>query len=523
MIIDCLFSFLSNEQNRNALLFEERKMSRELLKFLSASLFLTYLLNFCICTDHETSIFQSETNQNSQHLNGPKDYAFTSDVSRVKNLVNFFEDLNNSDNFNSNSETRRKQDLVISLPEAASKMYILSDGSLLDLKCNKYVKLIEQPNIRTFDMVNQLVNEKRLTVEANQDDANLIAKLLNERKFDAIGKIQTILQSLDSEKENLKSTYSLSVQKDLYDCISYYIYRYQRATTSLIEHVRKQQSDLCQVEQEDDLDINLRKLNEAVGRIESIESNQEFDVTAWLRELSILHDLIDENNLEIPVKIQKFVAQPDRLKRLESYNQVLGQANELKEKLSLLEGDKPVQTQTDNKEYIKILLELNELLNSHQVLLPVDIYNYIHELDRWQLIENELIKENEEENLIETIEEKSLEESCQDLANKLMESLRLFNWQLTSHEEAKSLSSNLNTFLDECYGVRNSIQMSNLVRQTRWPIISLTRKLSTWCLRMLKDLSLNAKLEENRQCLASVLEALDKIKAKDLKFDKLNS
>lgn len=497
-------------------------MSRELLKFLSTSLFLTYLLNSCICTDHETSI-SDKTSQSSQHLDNPKDYSFTSDNSRVKSLVNFFEDLNHGDSFNSNPETRRKQDVVISLPEAASKMHILSDGLLLDAKCNKYVKLIEQPNIRTFDMVNQLVNEKRLAIEADQDDANLIAKLSNERKFDTIGKIQTILQSLDSERENLKSLYSLSVQRDLNDCLSYYIYRYQRATTSLIEHVRKQQSDLCQVKQEDDFDINLRKLNEAVERVKLIESNREFDVAAWLRELSILHNLIDENNLEIPVKIQKFVTQPDRLKRLESYNQILSEANELKEKLLLLEGDKPAQNQKNNKEYIKILLELNELFNLHQVLLPVDIYNYIHEPNRWQLIEYELMETIKEESSIETIDQKSLEESCQDMANKLMESLRLFNWQLTSHEEAKSLSLNLNAFLDECYGVKNSIELSDLARQTRWPIISLTRKLSSWCLRMLKDLSLNAKLEENRQCLASVLEVLDKIKAKDLKFDKLNS
>lgn len=495
-------------------------MSRDSIEFLSITLFLIYLSNLCICTEHETSI--SDGKNQLSPSSKPKDYSFTSNVSRVKNLVNFFEELNHDDYYNSNSETRRKQDSVISLPEVASKLHLLSDGLPLDIKCNKYVRLIEQPNIRTFNTVNQLVNEKRLPLEAEQDDADLVAKLLNERKFDPMGKIQTILQSLDSEKENLKSSYSQSVQKDLYDCLSYYIYRYQRATAGLIEHVRERQTDLCQSKQENEFDVNLRKLNEAVERIELIESDEEFDIAAWLRELSKLHDLVDQNNFEIPVKIQKFITQPDRLQKLESYSQVLDRAHELKEKLSSLEGDGQVFNKRDDQDYKKLLLELNELQNSNQNLLPVEMYNYIHESDRWQLIQEEIMREDNK-NGNEVDDKKPLEESCKDMAAKLLNDLRIFNWQLTNQEEAKSLVLNLNRFMDECYGAEDTIELSNLSRQTRWPIISLTRKLSSWCLRMLKDSPPMTKLDENRQCLASVLEVLNKIKAKDLTSGKVSS
>lgn len=568
---------------------------------------LVYKLNFCFCTEHGTG---SDPNGNNLlPISGtPKDYTFSSDTSRVKNLVNFFEEFKHDDNYNSNPKTRRKQNLLISLPEAAGKLHLLSDGLPLDIKCNKYVRLIEQPDIRTFYKVNQLVDEKRLPVEVAQNDANLVEKLSNERKFDPLGKIQAILQSLDSEKENLRSSYSQSIQKDLYDCISYYIYRYQRATTDLVEHVRERQTNLCQFEQENELDINLRKLNEAVKNIESIESSQEVDVVAWLRELSNLHDLIGENNFEIPIKIQKFIIQPDRLQRLESFNKILNLAGELKQKASSLEESERALNQKDQEEYQRTLLELNKLQDSYKDFLPVDIYNYIHQSDRWKLIDgfltaeetkregdengnklddqkqemtaslnNHAIEVLKEENPIsldkKTINEaakieiaaqemekdelsasnlsskspiaemikvtpqtskeynnpevisapnlsnqEALEEQCSDEVAELLNNLRLFNWQLTNHEEAKSLSLNLNRFMDNCYGVRDSIVMTNLNRRARWPIISLTRKLSSWCLETLKNSSPSVELGKNKQCLASVLEVLNKIKAKDLRI-----
>lgn len=495
-------------------------MPRETYKTLSTLILVTCLLNFCVCTNHDTRVTgASKGGEQEIDSSKPKDYAYSSNNSRVKSLVNFFEKLNNDNNYNSNAQTRSQQDLVISLPEAASKLHVLSDGFLLEVKCNKYVKLIEQPDIRTFDTVNQLVAEKRLAIEAEQIDANLMAKLLNERKFDPLGKIQTILQSFEAEKSNQKSNYKSSVKKDLLDCLNYYIYRHQRATGGLIDYVRE---NLENLRQEDESEINLRKMKEVVKRIESIESDQKDDVTAWLRELTKLHELVIENNNMIPHKILNFVTEPDRLNRLAAYNQVLNLADELKGRSSSMESDEPVIKLRNNAVYKKTLVELNELLESHQDLLPVDVYNYVHQPERWQLIQD-----NEKENQLNgggggMSDQKALEESCRDMAMNLMESLRLFNWQLTNQDEASSLSLNLNYYLDECYGVEGSVELSKLTRQTRWPIMSLTRKLSAWCLKILKDSASNSKLEDDRQCLLSVLEVLDKIKAKDNPSAKTN-
>lgn len=309
----------------------------------------------------------------------PKDYVYSANGVRVRELAKFFESMKE----NHYTEIKEKRNAIISLSEAASKLHFLTDGFSLDRKCNKYVKLINQPNIRTFTTVNLLVNEERHFSETEQSDACILSRLTNERAFDALSKLQTIIQTLDSERVGRRRvSFEPGVQKDLLNCMGYFIYKHQRATSGLVEYIRQGEAKLEPIlGQPSSTDAMLLKFSTLLDQVKSIEVEETLEgknkTGKWLSELSKLQDSVIDNHYEIPKLVQDFLIEPIRLNRLTSCNQILDQSHRLK--AHILEIDV-------ESDYFQISLEaLEEIVESNSDWLPSELHKFVQ--DKRQLIE----------------------------------------------------------------------------------------------------------------------------------------
>lgn len=354
-----------------------RRLSKGQPRLLPSLKVLALLLTFVNCSVQQ------------QVRPAPKDYVFSPNGSRVRDLASFFNTMAKN-NEHIESEEREQQDVIVSLSEAATKMHHLSWRKPIDDRCSKYVRLINRPNIRTYAAVSQLMKENKLFDEIEQNEANLVSRLMNERSFDALEKLQTLLQTLESEKINSKSSFDPDVQKDLLDCMSYYIYRHQRATSGIVEYVRDAQEKIQPfLKRPRDDEVARRKFNQVMDEIKSIETTELENLRqtshAWLKSLSKLHDLMVENSHDIPRPVQEFVIGPKRLGRLTSFNHVMTRATELKRDLVEQES----QGLISDERYMKNLLELYNLCESDLgYLLSKEIVDFMHEPRRWRLGED---------------------------------------------------------------------------------------------------------------------------------------
>lgn len=469
----------------------------------------------------------------------PKDYSFPSVNTRVRDLINFFDSLSNH---------YVPRDTVISLSEAATKLHLLTDSYPLEIKCDKFVKLISMPNIRTFSTVNELVNDNKQFSEQVQTDANLITRLTNERSFDALGRMQTILQSLESEKTFGVSVYEPFIQKELLDCVNYYVFRHQRAISGVVKHVRDSMERLPQTINElGGIEIVLRKFRDVKQRIEQIERDGErgeFNNTAWLQEISRLHDLVIENDYEVPYVIQQFMANPDRLKRLDSLSTGLKRADELRDQLINMEIDANYTMLNTSTNYLEALRELYKLYASYKDILLDETRDFIQEPKRWKLVEERnankykieplnvnppSIDDDKNFTLFEIAQNRSddskqddvgtkveqpkqiltndLKGTCREFSTDLQHNLEVYNYKNIDSEKAKSLAESINKFNTVC----THESTKELSLPSKWSMVSLTQKLLKWCHDKQEDPSLS---ELDRASISSTIDMLRKIGGK---------
>lgn len=333
---------------------------------------------------------------------GPKDYTFVAKKTRVSDLVNFFESMRNHNE--EDPLAYRKVNTMISLSEAATKLHTLSDSYPLEVKCDKYVKLISKPDIRTFATVNELMKESKLFSETLQVDANLVSRIQDERTFDALGRMQTILQSLESEKTLGVSNYELIVQKQLLDCVNYYVYRHQRATFGVVNHVRDSMDKLPRsLTEYGGSEVLLRKFRDSMGRIKELERQQDetqFDHPSWINELSKVHELVIENNFEIPFIVHEFISDATRLDRLNLIDQALERSKQLMERLVELENERQIDISL-NPEYEAALDELYDLYSSYKDIMTKDIKDFVENPQRWEIIQDGLKKKAQQVRVVD--------------------------------------------------------------------------------------------------------------------------
>lgn len=339
------------------------------------AILVSLLLNgYCLCT-LTTSSSPSEATIG--------DYAYSTDDNRVKDLVGLFETVKNYEE----SSYSEKDNVIISLSEAINKLRTLSSGYPLEFKCNKYVKLISRPDIRTYATVNLLMDENRLFNEIDQPDVNLVSRLSNERSFDPLGRIQTLIQSLDSERTDSHSNYSPSMQKELLDCINYYVYRHQRASLGVVKFAREAIESLkSSLPVPSESEITLKRLNESMETVKRLEEEEgglerEQNAKRWLQELHRIHKLIMKNDFDIPRLVGKFLGDQRRINRVAEYGKISDRAEQLRKSCVELELAKQSDTT-----YSKDLMELNHLVELNRFILNPTIIKFIEDPDRQKVI-----------------------------------------------------------------------------------------------------------------------------------------
>lgn len=334
-------------------------MAMKRVQFLAWALI---LLNATACS-HIQHVQAGERKQGGRQVykrsRAPRDYAYSPLGSRVKDLIGFFEVLDRS---SVDKELAKKQNSVLSLAESTSKLHRLTDGLPLEVKCDKYFHLISRPNIRSIATISELMKENKMFSETIQADANLEARLASERDFDALGRIQAILQTLEAEKTLGKSNLEAVVQKDLLECVNYYIYRHQRATSELIGHVRGALDALTpEIIESSASEVVARKFRESIEKIKKIElqSSEEskLNYREWLIEMIELQKLIEKQNYEFPELVRRFLNEPKRLERIKLLEEVPRECKELMQNITLFENESG-RDLTNDEEYYTSLTKL---------------------------------------------------------------------------------------------------------------------------------------------------------------------
>lgn len=477
---------------------------------------------------------QSDEQPGLLNSSAPKDYPYQPDSSRVRDLIEVFEALNSR-----NYHRREKQEAIVSLSEAASRLFVFSNGLPLKTRCNKYVTLISKPNVLTYTAVDLLMEDDNQISEVEQSDAQPLSRLMNERKFDALGRLQTILQSIESEGSPGHLDYESNVKRDLLQCVSYYIYRHQRATLGLSGLVQDL-SDKLSLEKEGQsggVELILKRLRQSMLKLEEIETriseNEEFK-SDWLKELTNLNDLARQNKYELPKLVRDFLTEPKRLSRLHSYDQLQIKAKSLASQLVELESGRSEFDLVGDVEYLGTLAKLNEIVESNKDLMPEDLHKLLIEPKRWKLIrahsrltadfadEKSLDDhdtkcgfasndhdEPDENNLFHDdglLKVSSAKLYCKKLSRKLDCMLRTFNSPLMNSAQAIKLARILSSYKIECI-IRESDSS-----KSQWPILSLTRKLSGWCSSKLAQPNL---AREDQASTAVVLKLLRSIRGEN--------
>jgi len=318
-------------------------------------------------------------------LHAPRDYAYSLLGSRVKDLVNFFETLDSS---RASTLSSQKLNVTLTLAESASKLCLLTDGMPLDVKCNKYISLIRKPNIRSVQTISELMAEQRLFSDMIQTDANLLARLSNERQFDALGRLQTIVTTLESEASLGKSTLEPVVQKDLLDCMNYYIYRHQRATTDVVTYARQSMVALSpKIVEPSSTEILARKFRDRMEEIRKIESNAEgkyLDYRHWLKAMDGLRDLVEQQEYQIPEVVVEFLQNPQRSAIFNSMMEKSQEPLSLMRNISAMEKDG--SSQSDRETYQSLLTALKEKLDNFGEILHPKVQEFIEEDERARVL-----------------------------------------------------------------------------------------------------------------------------------------
>lgn len=457
-------------------------------------------------------------------LSAPEDYPYQPDVSRVRDLIGVFESL-------SYQHGKEKNQPIISLSAAASRLFVMSNGLPLKKRCNKYVKLISKPpNTLTYSSVDLLMEEDNHICETEQVDAQLLPRLINERKFDSLGRLQTIVQSLESEKLNGLTDYDPSVKKDLLECMIYFIYRHQRATFGLTSIARTSLDNLGpEMDHRKGLELTLMKYQQIMSKIRQIEADDKKDEaynSEWLNEILRLNDLARQNHYDLPKLVRDFITEPKRLDRLHSYDKLQIMAKSLVAKLVAIESQPQSNLTDENLEYINTLAELSKLVEMHKDLLPNEVANFLLEPKRWKLIKTKsrlavdlaydpndkcaLIDDDDDStdsyNVDHLLKASSAQSYCRKLSEKLNCMLRTFNLHLMNSYQAMKLARSLNNYKIECI-IRKS--ESSVLNGSQWLILSLTKKLSSWCSSRLREPSLS---QIDKRSTMSVVELIHSIR-----------
>lgn len=489
--------------------------------------------NFKVDGSNNLALDQADSNLVETQESAARNYIYSSGASRVRDLVGFYESMS-GDNESSN---RDKQNKIISLSEAANKLRFLTDGLPLDTKCNKYVKLINRPNIRTYSTVNLLVAEEKLAIETVQLNANLVSQLMGERQFDALGRIQTIIQSLEAEKENSKSSYTPAVQKDLLDCIDYYIYRHQRATSGLIVFAREAKEELARRGDQLDSSVVLsKKFSSSMDKIRRIEIEENEtkvrNSSVWLNELSKLHQLVVENHYDIPKVVRNFVTEPRRLDRMNDCNIVLTRLATLKEQI--LSKESVGNNIDSDDEYKQLLNEYAELVEQNNDLVREELKTFIKIPHRQQLNDREIVglppNEPTSETAVQSEPEVATEiaievqgnqdelqttpvtvtnptiikDHCKESLDKF-NNLRSLNIRSANLSQVVSLTDHMIKFKRECLSGESNNDLQN---QSRWSMISTMKRLNLWCSNRLRSNNLE---DGERHSILEVMETIRNI------------
>lgn len=349
------------------------------LKGLLVALFLSQFSHYLATQENQNETLIANTAPNPNQ--SPGDYSYSPVGSRVKDLVGFFEVLDKS---HEDRDLSKKQNLVLSLSESASKLHILADGLPLDLKCSKYYRLISKPNIRTIATISLLMKEVRQFSETRQEDANLQSRIASDRHFDALGRIQTILQTLEAERTLGKSELESVVQKDLLDCISYYIYRHQRAVDQVVQVVRDTSNSLtASMIESSASEIQIKALRESLDKIIEVElrektTNQTYH-NEWLNSLVQLQSQVVQRDYEIPDYIIQFLKESNRIDRL---NEIYDAQNRCSLLMNKLLANEDLPTAESSSDF----MELNSLFEEFRDVLAEDIEQFVNESKRRKLL-----------------------------------------------------------------------------------------------------------------------------------------
>lgn len=300
-----------------------------------------------------------------------RDYSYASGGgNRVSELVNFFDSMRDFDVYD--PDIRGKQDVILTLSEAASKLHRLMDGLRLESRCNRFYKLIKRPNIRSVGSVNLLAHEVDLHYEVFQSDANLIQRISSERSYDALGRMQAIIQTLESERDPRGSSFEPIIQKELLDCVNYFVYRHQKALTGIPAYTRESLSHMSGASlSTSPSEVTLQEFRRIIGVIEMIEldeaergSCRTFD---WVNAMSDLYLYITNGRLEVPKVVQDFVTKTKRLERLTMCSELLDRIKNLEVQISESRGEEGLH-QIEQRERADLIVELDKLKNIRRSL-----------------------------------------------------------------------------------------------------------------------------------------------------------
>lgn len=338
----------------------------------------------------------------------PKDYVLPSTVSRVKQLITHFEMTEKSARDVKFAQTTS---VVLSLSQSASKLYALSHGSPLDVKCNRYIRLISLPNVRNVATISALMRESIPLNELVQTDANLIARLTSERDFDSLARIQTIVQTLESEKVLGKSNFEPIVEKELLDCINYYVYRHQSAVENVINYVRNSKQDLSKhLVEPTESEVFVEKFREPIERILSIERNldgsSQFDYDEWIKSLDRLQTLASQSDFVIPQLARDFLAETQRVDRLDLWLD----SSDLKEQILRIEPKLSWfnKNSEESRTHRNAIRELHNLCSNPAVRMrpPYEHCKILEETKRAKIV-NSLLREQNQLDVVKPAPEPS--------------------------------------------------------------------------------------------------------------------
>lgn len=222
-------------------------------------------------------------------------------VHRVKELAKFLEVARMN-------QYKDPNPTVLDTVPALNIVYSKAKDQGYEFKCNLYYKLLLTP-IKTEAAVNSLAEEERISFEVHNPHANLIAGLDNEKRYDALARILTFVDALESEKYGESSFFGVSLHKEMLSCVDYFIYRHEIALNNVVSYVQDSKRKLKpQIDDQPKTNEEAKEqIYAAMKEVVRIEDKSQTGSEEWLLAMNKLSKMIVDINFNVPTQIFEFL------------------------------------------------------------------------------------------------------------------------------------------------------------------------------------------------------------------------